>query len=475
MTAVLFRCDATARGGIGHFVRSLALAEELAARGRRAVISGEIESPLAQDMLRRTDVTVVPAALTSSQLLERAALVGAGTIHVDRYEGFADLRALAGAPAVVISTASDDEHGRRSADVIVDGSPRAIREFDVLYADADVCLGPDHVVLRRGLARDVTQPTRRENAGANVLVLMGGTDAAGYGPAVARTALRLPGVTRVGMVGSAEQVHGVITVARRPELTELVRGWDLVITAAGTTVWELAALAVPMALIGVAENQRDHYDTLLADGAAIGLGFLPPKDDLAVADLTRIIADTGARRAMADRAHRMVDGSGAARVVDVWDAVARDRRGTSLQLRPAAARDAGRLYRWRNDPVVRRQSRSTGPVSWAEHVAWLRASLIRPDRRLYIATWRSPVGTVRFDALAPGEWEISVTVAPGERGRGLGSQMIDRALTAIASEGRLVKAELRDTNDASRSLFRRSGFVPEDSRLQGWERWVKRF
>jgi ribosomal protein S18 acetylase RimI-like enzyme len=108
-------------------------------------------------------------------------------------------------------------------------------------------------------------------------------------------------------------------------------------------------------------------------------------------------------------------------------------------------------------------------------MAWLGGSLNRADRRLYVATWRRPVGTVRLDALAPGEWEISVTVSPDERGRGVATKMIERAAALMSSAGgRLVTAELRDTNDASRALFRRSGFVPEDSRAPGWERWVKR-
>ena len=54
MTAVLFRCDATVTGGIGHFVRVMALAEEWGSRGRTAIISGDVEAPLAQEMLQRS-------------------------------------------------------------------------------------------------------------------------------------------------------------------------------------------------------------------------------------------------------------------------------------------------------------------------------------------------------------------------------------------------------------------------------------
>ncbi|GAA5095581.1 hypothetical protein GCM10025760_28090 [Microbacterium yannicii] len=475
MSAVLFRSDATLRGGIGHFVRTVAIAEELVARGRRAVLSGEIESPLALQMVRTAEITVVPPAMNSGELLEQAAEIDAAMIHIDRYEGFSDIRALARGRGTIISTATDAQYGRRPADVIVDAGPRATHEFHELYADADVCLGPDHALLRRGLSAAATHAGPARRSGVHALVLMGGTDAADYGPAVARAAAGVAGVTRVGLVGAPGPAPGVIPVPRSPDVTELLDGWDLVITAAGTTVWEMAALGVPMALIGVAENQRDHYDTLLAAGAAVGLGFLPSKDELAVADLAEVIADADARLGMAERARRIVDGRGAARVVDVWDAVAADRVSASLELRPAAMRDAGRLYAWRNDPLVRRQSRHIEAVRWPEHLSWLRRSLDRPERRLYVANRGGPVGTVRLDATAPGEWEVSATVAPHQRGRGIGSQMIDRALTTLARDGgRTVTAELRHDNDSSRALFRRSGFIAVDSPADGWERWVKR-
>ncbi|MFD4959989.1 GNAT family N-acetyltransferase [Microbacterium sp. NPDC058389] len=476
MSSVLVRCDATARGGIGHFVRAVALAEELTARGRRVFVSGDVSAPLAMRMLSASAISMLPPAASSPELLALARSVGAGVVHIDGYEGFDDVRAAAaGVGGPVVSTATDADHGRRAADVIVDGSPRALRWFDGLYRDADVCLGPDFLPLRSGLTADSTRAAAApDERGLSVLVMMGGTDAAGYGPAAARSAASVDGVRRVGLVGAEAEDAGVVGVPHDPDLTALVDGWDVVITAAGTTVWELAALSVPMALIGVAENQRDHYDTLCAEGAAIGLGFMPAKDALDASALAALLVDDDARRAITRMARGMVDGHGAARVVDAWDGVARDRRTASLELRPAELRDAGRLYGWREDPATRAQSRNTEPIPWGAHVAWLRTTLRRPDRRLFVAAWRGPVGTVRLDELSPGAWEISITVAPHERGRGVGGRMIEHAIAEVAGAGGdRVVAELRDSNDASRALFRSAGFVHEDARAAGWERWVR--
>lgn len=468
MTAVLLRCDATAAGGLGHFVRVMALAEEVGSRGRAAFISGDVQAPLAREMLERSEVEHLRAVGTTAELIDLAEQVGATTVHVDRYEGFVDLRQASDPAAPVTSAAVDGYFGRRAADVVVDGAPRATRVFDPLYADAAVCLGPDYLALRRGLAGAVS---RTAGDRVRALVIMGGTDSGGFGPVVARAVRDTVGVSAVGLVGSTAQVPGVVHVPRAPDLTRLVQGWDLVVTAAGTTVWELAALGVPMGLVGVVENQRDHYESLIEAGAAVGLGFLPAHDDIATKSLAEVIADPAACQRMVSRAHRLVDGRGAARIVDAWDAVARDRRTAPMRLRPVQEHDAGRLFAWRNDDETRRQSRNTEPVEWQGHLAWLRDALSRSDRRLYVGVLREPVGTVRLDRAGPRTWEISVTVSPDARGRGLGRDLVDQALSSLAGEdGQLVVAEVRHDNSASRNLFSRLGFR-FDSRVGEWERW----
>ncbi|MGW9588115.1 GNAT family N-acetyltransferase [Microbacterium sp. NPDC055455] len=475
MSTVLFRCDATTQGGIGHLVRTLALAEALADRGGRPIVSGDVTAPLAREMLAGSGIEVLPPASTPQALLQQAEVADAALIHVDHYEGYATLHEQARASRRLLSTATDATFGRRFADVIVDGSPRALEHYDPLYGEADVCLGPDHLALRRGLVRGGEPGGGARTEGVGVLVLMGGTDAAGYGSAVARAAVDVPGVARVGLVGGVEPLDGVTRLPRQPDLARLVAGWDIVITAAGTTVWDLAAVGAPMALIGVAENQRDHYDALIRAGAAVGVGFLPESDGLAMQGVAALAADEDDRREQAARARRLVDGRGAERVVLAWTGALSDHRAASLVLRRAELRDAGRLYAWRNDPVVRRQSRNHDPVPWPGHLAWLNRTIAGDGVRFFVAAWRGAVGTVRLDALAEREWEISVTVAPSHRGRGVGGRIIAQALDIVAGDGGgTVVADLRSSNSASRALFRRSGFAAAPSAGEGWERWVAR-
>jgi RimJ/RimL family protein N-acetyltransferase len=126
-----------------------------------------------------------------------------------------------------------------------------------------------------------------------------------------------------------------------------------------------------------------------------------------------------------------------------------------LTLRAAAAADARLLFEWRNDPLTRSNSLETGLVPWEEHLRWLTASLARSDRRLLVAELEGvPVGTVRFDQHADA-CEVSWTVAPAQRGRGLGKAIVAAAIAA-AGPGVLV-ARIKHENAASQRIAEACG------------------
>lgn len=133
------------------------------------------------------------------------------------------------------------------------------------------------------------------------------------------------------------------------------------------------------------------------------------------------------------------------------------------QSRDASEDDARLLFEWRNDEETRRRSRNSDPVDWAAHVEWLRRSLASPERRLLIVEHDSrPVGTVRWDRLAPQRWEVSITVAPQQRGRRLASSILSVGERAMTSDGLVtLVAVVHVQNEASLRLFTAAGYTPD--------------
>jgi RimJ/RimL family protein N-acetyltransferase len=132
-----------------------------------------------------------------------------------------------------------------------------------------------------------------------------------------------------------------------------------------------------------------------------------------------------------------------------------------VRLRPAELSDLDLLLEWRNDPVTRENSRSTAVVSAEDHLLWLRRTLDANDRHLYVAELDdgTPCGTVRVDRDQAAA-EISLTVAPAQRGRGLAAEIITLATREACRRGvRLLRAEIKPENEPSIRAFRRAGYA----------------
>jgi RimJ/RimL family protein N-acetyltransferase len=276
-----------------------------------------------------------------------------------------------------------------------------------------------------------------------------------------------------------------------PDLPGLMAASDLVVSASGTSVWELCALAVPMALVLAVDNQRPGYERVLARGAAVGLGT-PAQlrdTDAVAALLVPLVEDPQRRAELGAAASRIVDGLGAWRVVGAWESLlaakaAATPQATStarpLQVRPASMDDARTLHDWRNDPQTRASSRTQDPVSWEDHLRWLEVSLGREDRRLFVAFDQTgDVGTIRWDLEHDGEWEVSITVAPARRGQRLAGPLLaagEQALAEGGGGGELTAylAVVHEQNAASLRLFAAAGYLPElPADTAGYRRYLK--
>lgn len=137
-----------------------------------------------------------------------------------------------------------------------------------------------------------------------------------------------------------------------------------------------------------------------------------------------------------------------------------------MKLRPARIDDAKILFDWRNDPVTRASSLTTDPVKWEDHCNWLKGSLQNPDRSILIAELDGvAVGTARLDF--GDETVLSVTVAPDQRGRGIG-----KTLTVLACrEVGPIVSHIKRENAPSQKMVEAAGFqLIEDGDLQLWRR-----
>jgi len=483
--------------GVGHVTRSLALAEAAVAAGHDVVLAGYFEGSFVHRQLAAGPVEVVELAapLAGRDLTSVIDLVrgpGPDVVHLDSYEAGDGVGPGSG---VVLSNMEDGTFGRRPAAVVIDptlGAELAPRPDD---GSPFLLRGSRYAPMRQRVL-----DARRRGAGMatadsarRVLIVMGGTDPVGLTPAaaglLASTGLALE-VTAIAVGENAERARAAargsamsLTVLDPvDDLASVMSGQDLVISAAGTSVWELCCIGVPMALIRAVDNQRDGYDRAVAADAAAGLGGpeLLEAGGLGAqraAELLRRLLTAPRKRAdMRLAGRRAVDGLGAWRVVRTWEQALRlgsaapsEPPAPALTARPAGMDDARLLWQWRNDQGTRSGSRSSAEVTWDEHLGWLTASLARSDRVLLVVEDAlRPVGTVRWDLASQGEWEVSITVAPERRGQSLARPLLRAGEVTLAdqaaSKGTRLTAYLAVVNvdnAASVRLFESCAYLPD--------------
>jgi len=319
---------------MGHLMRSLALAEEAAGRGWEVGIAGDLDEVArarVRSWLPGVTVDQVSAGDVRGWLQARGA--GVDVLHVDSYlpevDALPDGRRL-------LSNMQDGAFGARPADLAIDANLGAEGRLAAVQA-RHVLAGITVVPIRRQVLAERERVQRREQAArsaepARVLVVIGGTDPFGITTAVVAGLATLPGNFEVTVVTPPSQREAVERIAASSaqriepvafldDLPATASRHDLVISAAGTSVWEFACLGVPMALLWVADNQRAGYDAVVGAGVAVGLGRAPTR-------IWRSGSGRSARRcAMPARSPRCATGAG--RSWTAWARGGSSRRGSS--------------------------------------------------------------------------------------------------------------------------------------------------
>jgi len=316
-------CDLGRSLGAGHFVRSSALGAALTARGARVEIVANLdEVPWARAQAEELGLTPVqghdPAGVPAL-----ASARGWDTAVVDSYRATAaDLADL----AVPLAAVDDEDVRPLPATLVVNQSLNA-GEYDYArWPQPLVLRGPRHALLRPRItaARPAAYPVRDwSDRRQRVLVVLGGTDARGGAAALTRLALDALPEVELRVIASNEAAADVVRAVHVPAgssvevippvlaIEELMTWADLVLSGAGSTVWELCCLGTPMAIVVVADNQLPNYQELLAHGIAVGLGRLGD----AVLTLPDVLR-TPAVNVYGRRAWETVDGRGADRVAE---------------------------------------------------------------------------------------------------------------------------------------------------------------
>jgi UDP-2,4-diacetamido-2,4,6-trideoxy-beta-L-altropyranose hydrolase len=498
---VAFRADSSALIGMGHLMRCITLADELAprcssiqfaCRAQRGHASDQVQqSGHILHLLTDSDGTSEPAGThrqspwlscnwqldaqqTAEAVLQDAPLDWLVVDHYGIDENWeqavlaAQLRQWR-TPLRIL--AIDDLADRRHAcSMLLDQNLQHPGRYDGLLAKhCEILLGPRHALVRPGFERLRSKgiPETR----TDVLVYFG-TSQGDDLPCRALQAFDevAPAGWTATIVVTNDMGKSLQDLATRlgtqrcqlirvpVNMLALMRTSHVAIGAAGTTAWERCTIGLPSVIVSVADNQVAGAQALHEAGAAFYLG---PAESASTARFAKALGEIlhhERHAAMRAAALSICDGRGAKRVAAAMFTA-------GLSFRAATMADAALLHAWRNNIQVRSASSDTREITPAEHSSWMEGVLGDPNRHLLIAqAFGHNCACLRFD-VSDTVATISIYLAPNWLQSGIGGAVIERGsrwLFKARKDVRTIHANIKPSNQASRKAFERAGYSPHD-------------
>jgi UDP-2,4-diacetamido-2,4,6-trideoxy-beta-L-altropyranose hydrolase len=323
-------------------MRCLALAQAWQDAGGAVHLAAARLIPALKRRLADEQVTVLDLDTTPGSRADAAATLrcardlGAAWVVADGYDfGAAYQQAIkdAGLNLLLLDDYGHADHYH--ADLVLNQNLHAQPDT---YASRDagtrLLLGTAYALLRREFATWADRERQVPATARRVLVTFGGTDPHDLAAMAIRAVHRIaePALETTVVAGSPELQARLAPLAgtgpQRIEvlghvsgMPELMARADLAVATAGSTSWERALLKLPSLVVVVADNQRPIGAALQRAGAALDLGWWGDLRVRALADAIRATAlDAPLRRRQAEAAGALVDGRGAARVLEAMAA-----------------------------------------------------------------------------------------------------------------------------------------------------------
>jgi UDP-2,4-diacetamido-2,4,6-trideoxy-beta-L-altropyranose hydrolase len=355
---IAIRVDATELMGSGHFMRCLALANEIHRHGGRVRFVGrqpahmrELAAGYGHDVLTLGGCADAAGPddlphshwLGTSQAADAELTIGAlggrrvEWLVVDHYALDARWESALRQCAARILAIDDLADRPHDCDILLDQNLHD--DMDRRYASkvsagCTLLLGPGFALLRDEFVRERQNPRTRDGSVRRILVLMGGMDTEGL------TARAVEAVSRLGdapavdvIVGKDTPGHEALAAAcaRRgytlhvqpSSVAALMGKADLAVGAGGSTSWERCCLGLPAVVISVADNQEPIAAALDRSGAAFYLGR---SSSVSPEAISRKLEDLMARPEDVARAAslgtQLVDGLGTTKVAHAMGVLA---------------------------------------------------------------------------------------------------------------------------------------------------------
>lgn len=423
---VYFRADGNSQMGLGHVIRSLALAEMLRDHfDCHFIIRAPLVTLKEQILAICSSITELP--LTEDHLAEAQQIApkfqASDIVVLDGYHFGTDYQQTIKYRACKLVCIDDIHAYHFVADVVINHAPGIDSSLYSVESYTQLYFGFHYALLRKPFRNNA--PSQKINTAESdqVLICLGGADPNNDTLEVLRICEQISNINNYSLViGAAynylDQLHEFMKVSGlniklyqnilAEEMARLMRNSVIAITTPSTIAIEYLSIGGSLFLRKIAPNQDRIFDYLVENKLAKTFANTPRQLDKFSTDELVI-------------QEKYLDGKQQGRFLKIFQELL-------LSVRPARQADLMLYFSWSNDTITRKQSFNSEPIPLESHKVWFNNKLNDPNTLLYVLELaQTPVAQVRFEIKAKVA-TISYAVDQNYRGRKLGLMALQKSI-----------------------------------------------
>lgn len=472
--SILIRVDVTQTIGAGHFIRQLALALHLKIAGYTVYVLSSIDNKAYVELLKKNNITLIPISnsiiLYSKQdytlTINTYAKIQAHWLILDGYSFNSHYQKALKRFFINILSVDDFSDYTFYSDIIL--NPNTLdTSFYNAQAYTRLFLGPEYLLLRPSFLKN--KPNIKHNVTKQkltILISFGASDNENITEQVIMILNKIDieidchilignmnkNVENIKISCKKNRINPII----HPHLNEqalvnLIKKADLAITACSTILWECLILNVPVIGIKTVDNQ------------ALLLKMLQEKKWASVYTKKQLSTIEKAILTFIKTKKTSKDICVFSYKNKLSNLTNTLKKSPIVTLTEAKKEDCDTLFKWANDPLVRKNSLQSDTINYNDHVKWFNSRLNSPNETKILIAYinHNPIGQIRFDK-KDNHARISFLISPLFRGKGLGKILIKRGILVIGyiwKELQGFYAEVKENNISSNKIFKDLNFT----------------
>ena len=334
---VVFRVDASAKIGIGHLIRCLALSEELSSRGKKCYLLSKIEDSRLIEEVNKYNIKNynISRKLTLMEDLEQ--LIAFSTknniewIITDHYDIDADYLRVIKEKGFKLLSIDDTAQIHYYSDIVLNQNIGAKKLAFSAEKYTRFLLGPKYIMIRNYLLGKNLK--RKNNETQTILIVFGGSDYWNLTLKAVKSLETIGGNVKLLVISGPINRHydgikryiynskcEIDLISSPRDIANVYQKTDLALTAGGSTCYELAYYGIPNLIITVADNQVNIARELDRQQVSIYLGKQNEVSGKQIKEtVEKVLISESLRKKMSIKGKKLVDGQGKVRIVDFME------------------------------------------------------------------------------------------------------------------------------------------------------------